>query len=600
MRDTARKIIYVAGGEELGRYLALTVLMIGAALLEALGIGIIIPFLGAVSDPEAILANAHMVALQKRSGVALDTHALVLLSGLAMIAVFLIKNLLIFLTSRFQGSVLHGQRAQLSRKLFSHYLRLPYSLHLQKNMAKLIHVTTGVSTNFATSFMASLLMLLAETLVSVAVMTLLFLANPLATLLATAFFLTGAGLYMAWGRVRLVKVGADMDNAAVHLNKCVIEGLSSLKETRVLDCEHYFLARYDHLANQYRQSAVRMHVLGQAPRLVIESLFVAALVGAVLGLLAAGANLKTLIPLMALFGMAFFRLLPSFNRIITSFTTARMNLVSLELLYQELKEAEHDGPALPVADADAVPLRFESSLRLADVSYSYPGETKRALNAISLEVGKGEVIGLIGKSGAGKTTLVDVILGLLPPQEGDILVDGAPVLHKLQQWHTLVGYIPQSIYLIDDTMRRNIAFGVEDDRIDEAAMNAALAAAQLADFVKTLPAGLDTVVGDRGVRLSGGQRQRIGIARALYRDPQILVLDEATSALDVETETGVSDAIHALGGQKTLIIIAHRLSTVKDCDRLLLIADGRIVDSGRYEELNERNPWFRHINELIA
>jgi ATP-binding cassette subfamily C protein len=306
---------------------------------------------------------------------------------------------------------------------------------------------------------------------------------------------------------------------------------------------------------------------------------------------------------MALFGMAFLRMLPCFNRILAAFTGARVHLVALNTLFAELDETRR--LALPASPDVAAPgtaprLGLEKALNLDSVSYSYPGQSVKALNGVSLEIRKGEVVGLIGKSGAGKTTLVDVILGLLQPQEGAVLSDNTPVAGRQGEWRRLVGYIPQSIYLTDDTIRRNIAFGIEDGDIDEAAVRRALSAARLAELVDGLKAGLDTTVGDRGVRLSGGQRQRVGIARALYRDPQLLVLDEATSALDVETESDVNEAIRGLGRSKTLIVIAHRLTTVKNCDRLYLIDDGKVADAGTYADLAERNAWFRRINEVLT
>jgi ATP-binding cassette subfamily C protein len=238
-------------------------------------------------------------------------------------------------------------------------------------------------------------------------------------------------------------------------------------------------------------------------------------------------------------------------------------------------------------------------LTLKRIRYFYSGETARTLDGVTLTIHKGEIVGLVGRSGAGKTTLVDVILGLLEPQEGDIRVDGVSVLGRQAEWRRLIGYIPQSIYLTDDTIRRNVAFGMEDSEIRDEPVRGALKAAQLEEFVSSLPRGLDTVVGDRGTRLSGGQRQRIGIARALYRDPELLVLDEATSALDVETEAAVNEAVRQLAKSKTIVVIAHRLSTVSNCDRLFLIDGGKVADSGTYAELRARNAWFRRINDLI-
>ena len=600
MGTTVGKIIAVAGRDQLPKYGALAALMLIAALLEALGIGAVIPLLGAVSQPETVLANEPVRRLLQAFGAAIDAQRLVLLAGATMILVFALKGALLLVSTWLQGKILHEQRAKLSRVLFSHYLHLPYGLFLGKNVAHLMHVVAGVSTNFATVFMASVMALVAEILVCLTIVGLLVLVSPTVTGIAAAFMLVVGGAYVGWSRRGLASTGREQHAAALGLNKSMMEGLGSLKETRVLGAEEYFLRKFDDLAQRYMRHSARLYIFNHAPRLVAETLFVLIVVGAVMALSAAGRDLKPDLPLMALFGMAFLRLLPCFNRMLVAFTGARVHLVALNTLFTELDETRRLAPA-PVAAAGAMPaLKLERALQLEGVSYSYPDQPSRALHGVSLEIRRGETVGLVGKSGAGKTTLVDVILGLLQPQEGAVLCDGAPIAGRQHEWRGLVGYIPQSIYLTDDSIRRNIAFGIEDRDIDEHAVRRALTAAQLEEFVGSLPAGLDTVVGDRGVRLSGGQRQRIGIARALYRDPQLLVLDEATSALDAETESGVNEAIRQLGKSKTLIIIAHRHTTVRNCGRLYLIDEGRIADAGAYDELASRNARFRAGNEILA
>lgn len=600
MRTTAHKIIVVTGREQLSGYALLVVVMVLAASLEAIGIGAVLPFLGAISQPEVVLANDHVRRVFALLGQSPDSLTLVLVAGAAMIFAIIAKNLLMFVATWLQGHILFRERAVISRRLFAHYLALPYGLHLKKNMASLIHAVSGVATSFATVYMASLLMIAAELLVCAAIAVLLLIANPTMTLLAAVFTLGIGVLYATITRGHAARLGVEQNRLAVALNKCLIEGLSALKETRIFGAAPHFLRRYDLLAREYTRASVHMHVLAQAPRLAVESLFIIAIVGAVMYLAATGRDLKAIIPTFVLFGMAFLRILPSYNRILTSLTSARINKSALNILHDELIETLAQPGALPSPAPSGNSFSFEHELRLAGIAYAYPGESKRALDRIDLTVRKGEIVGLVGKSGAGKTTLVDLILGLLEAEEGDVLVDGESVTGRHGVWRKLVGYIPQTIYLMDDTLRHNIAFGIDDDAIDEAALQRAIAAAQLEDFVRNLPGGLETIVGDRGVRLSGGQRQRVGIARALYRDPPILVLDEATSALDVETESAVTEAIHALGHSKTLIIIAHRLTTVKDCDRLYLIENGSVADSGTYTELNERNPWFKHINEVLS
>ena len=604
MLATARKIVAVTGEDQGRKYLALTLLMLLTALLEALGIGAVLPFLGAVSRPDEVLNNSRVREALEFLHISAEPVELVLTAGAAMILVFALKAVLVLLSTWLQGRLLHQQRARLSRTLFAHYMHLPYGLYLRKNVAHLIHVIAGVTANFATVFMASVIQLIAELLVCFTIIALLVLVSPTITGIAATFMIVLGGGYVLWSKARLTRVGNEQHGAILGLNKSVMEGLGSLKETRVLGAESYFLRRFDQLAQKYMRYSTQLYVLNNAPRLVAELLFIVVVVGAVMILSVVGRDLKSDFPVMALFGMAFVRLLPSFNRILSAFTSARVNAVALNILYEELNETRRLAlpPSAAVAPKGGMAprLTLNRSLQLRDVSYSYPNEQTKALDGVSLEIRGGAIVGLIGKSGAGKTTLVDVLLGLLRPQAGDILADGISLLDRREEWRRLIGYIPQSIYLTDDTIRRNVAFGLEDKDIDEAAVRRSMAAAQLTEFVDGLKQGLETTVGDRGVRLSGGQRQRIGIARALYRDPQLLVLDEATSALDVETESAVNEAIRRLSKSKTLIVIAHRLSTIRDCDRLYLIDDGKVVDQGTYAELSERNVWFRRINEILA
>ena len=602
MPTLLRKIASVVGRDQLPGYFLLAGLMIGSALLEAVGIGAVLPFLAAMSQPEVLLQNPNVQRVLESFNVSSDPEHLVQTAGFAIIAIFSLKGVLGLFSAWLQGRILYRQRAMLSRSLFSHYLYLPYHLLLRKNMAHVIHVIAGVTSNFSTVLMAALMLLFAEAMVCTTIIALLFLVSPTVTGVAI-LFLGGLGFgYMRWSKRKLTRIGNEQHAATLGLNKGVMEGLGSLKETRVLGAEAFFLRRFDLLASKFMQYSVQLQVLNQAPRLIAETLFVIALAAAVMLTAAFGGNLKSNVPLMALFGLAFVRLLPSFNRMLSAYNNARVTAVSLHVLSGELGEAQRLAATLPreQTGAPATPaLRLQSQLQLKGVCYAYPGESANVLDDVSLTIRKGEVVGFVGRSGAGKTTLVDVILGFLEPQRGEVLVDGESVLDCPERWRSLLGYIPQTIYLTDDSIRHNIAFGLEDGEIEESRLNAAVEAAQLGEFIATLPRGLATVVGDRGARLSGGQRQRIGIARALYRDPELLVLDEATSALDVETETAVNEAIRRLAKTKTVLVIAHRLSTVSNCDRLFLIEAGRVADSGTYAELLQRNAWFRRINDLV-
>ena len=604
MPELLKRIHFVAGPVQVRRYLLLLVLMLLVAILEAFGVGAVLPFIAALSAPEKLLGNGYVRRIAEPLGLAGDPGTLVPLLGAVVIVIFISRGILTVISTWVQARVLHGHRAWLSRMLFARYLTMPYQLYLSKNTAHVLHIISGVTAAFATSFMPALLLLISEALVCAAIIALLFIISPEITAAAVLFLVLVGGSYFAFAKARLSYIGRSQNEATKALNKNVIEGLGSIKETHVFGAEQYFLSRFDRLAKTYMHQSVGLNVMNNSPRPIAEMLFVTIILGIVVLFAVNGHNFETQLPLLILFGVAFLRLLPSFNRIVSSYGVFRVQHVTLDVLYAEMTEMQHaalrpGGDTTKPAESRQ-PLTFNHALEVVDLSYFYPGEVKAALDGVSIRVQKGEVVGLVGRSGSGKTTLVDVILGLLQPQAGDIRVDGASILQRHHAWQGAIGYIPQSIYLTDDTIRRNIAFGVEDDDIDPRRLSEALEAAQLSAFVKSLPAGLDTVVGDRGVRLSGGQRQRIGIARALYHDPEILILDEATSALDIETESAVADALAAVLSNKTLIVIAHRLSTVRNCDRLYVIERGRVTDSGTYDELRERNGWFRQINDLLV
>ena len=332
------------------------------------------------------------------------------------------------------------------------------------------------------------------------------------------------------------------------------------------------------------------------PRYVVEAVIISFLIiFAFLFVTFNEGNTQNLTSIFGIFAIASIRLLPATGNTIGCISVIRYNIHSLDSLYSELKEAEKNEAensdlSLPHLEKHQLAkLNFQQQISLENLVYKYPNAETNALNNINLTIAKGDSIGLIGKSGSGKTTLVDVLMGLLSPQSGDISVDGVSVLDKIRAWQNLIGYVPQSIFLIDDTLERNIAFGVPDNQIDRQRVEKAIAAAQLTEVVERLPMGLNTAVGERGVLLSGGQRQRVGIARALYHEKEILVFDEATAALDNETENLITDATKALSGSKTIIIIAHRLSTIEHCDLIYQLANGHILKSGNYQEGRSRS-----------
>jgi ABC-type multidrug transport system fused ATPase/permease subunit len=494
---------------------------------------------------------------------------------LGLVGVYLFKNLYLAFLAWWQTRFAFGVQAQLSQRLFTTYLRQPYTFHLQRNSAQLIRNVTAEVSLFTSNALLPGMLLLTEILVLLGISILLLLVEPLGALIvvlvlggaAWGFYRSTRARISQWGKERQYHDGQRLQ----HLQ----QGLGGAKDVKLLGRESDFLVQYRVHNTQSARVGRFQSTLQQLPRLWLELLAVTGLALLVLSMLAQGREMTSIVPTLGLFAAAAFRLMPSVNRILTAVQSLRYGLPVINILREELKltAPEPDG----LRSNNAV---FRNEIRLTNITFTYSGAHAPALNNLSIRIQKGESVGFIGASGSGKSTLVDVILGLLTPNVGHVEVDGKDIEENLRSWQDQIGYVSQSIFLTDDTLRRNVAFGLPSEQIDDAAVQRAIKAAQLDEFVTILPDGLETMVGERGIRLSGGQRQRIGIARALYHDPVVLVLDEATSALDAATERGVMQAVTALQGNKTIIIVAHRLSTVEHCHRLYRLEQGRVDAEG--------------------
>lgn len=588
------KFLYVFAGHHRQLILLVGVFLL-TSILEAFGIGLIGPFLSLAGDPQAVIQGNGVFAWAYQALGFKSIGSLVVWFGAFIIFIFLIKGAVYFLSKRYSYKVLFDQRAAVQKRLFNTYLLAPYDFHLSRNTADYINKITNETQRFG--FMVSLpmvesvshIIVVLTLLVLMARTNILLLFVSLASLLP-AFFVFSFLLKRVkeWGRLSTL--------AREETIKAVNHGLGGIKETRVFGCEEYFRKGLEEHVHQ----EARMEILFQSaqfvPRTMIETLLVIAIVGFVcVSQLLLGQDFQAAISSMGVFAVASLRLIPAASNLADCVGKLRNSSHTLDIMYLDLKEIDNnefskqENRLLPTGsthDSKAAPrLKYSDKLTITNVSYQYPGASKPSLTDISMEVKRGESIGLIGQSGAGKTTLVDVILSLLIPQGGDIAVDGQSIYGNLSNWRNLVGYIPQSIFLTDETIEKNIAFGVPRSEIDQGRLWYAIKTAQLEELIQDLPNGVDTAVGERGIRLSGGQRQRIGIARALYHQREILVLDEATSALDNETEQLISNSIRALAGSKTFIIIAHRLSTVEHCDRIYVLDKGTVARSGTYADV---------------
>jgi ABC-type multidrug transport system fused ATPase/permease subunit len=554
----------------------LLLLMFVGMLLETLGVGLIIPALALMTQADLARRYPSLAPLLRMLGNPDRAH-LVVVGMLALVVVYAVKaaflTFLVWRQTRFVGRV----QAELSQRLFATYLHQPYSFHLLRNSAELIQNVVGEVTQFSRVCLLAGLNLLTELFIVLGISLLLLVVAPVGAIAVAAVFGLPVWLFHQLTTRHLLRWGTARQHHEQLQMQLLQQGLGGVKELLLFGREASCLDAYQRHNISSTKAISRHQLLQQLPRLGLELLAVCALAGLVIVMLASGRPIESLLPILGLFAAAAFRLLPSANRMINAIQTIRYALPAVKVIHNELmfsRAAVHP-PAPSASD-----IRFRDALTLESVSFQYPGRSDAALREIDIRIPRGSCVGFIGGSGAGKSTLIDVILGLHTPTTGSVCADGVDIQNNLRGWQTLVGYVPQTIFLMDDTLRRNVGFGLADSEIDDEAVTRAICAAQLDEFVASLPAGLETMVGERGVRLSGGQLQRIGIARALYHDPEVLVLDEATSSLDTATERGVMAAVRSLRGHKTLIIVAHRLSTVEHCDWLYRLEAGQIVEGG--------------------
>jgi ABC-type multidrug transport system fused ATPase/permease subunit len=542
-------------------------------VFETLGVGLIVPVLALLTQP----GYTERLPLLKSLLVLLgnpDRTQLVAGAVLGLTAVFLLKNLFLAFVTWKQMRFAFAVQAQLSQHLFTVYLRQPYTFHLQRNSAGLLRNITGEVSLLTNSAILPGLLLMSESLVLVGLCLLLLIVEPVGAVVIFSVLGVSAWGFYRVARSRITRWGEARQHHETMAVQHLQQGLGGAKDVKILGREAEFLKQY-RVHNERGALAARLQMtLLQFPRLWLEVLAVVGLSVLVLVMLLQGRAMESVLPTLGLFAATAFRVMPSVNRALGAAQSLRYGLPVIDTLYVE---ANLSAP-VPLRSLGAT--AFEESIELRDVTFTYQGAHVAALANLSLKINRGESVGFIGTSGAGKSTLVDLLLGLVAPVAGEVLVDGRNINSQLRDWQDQIGYVPQTIFLTDDTLKRNIAFGLPDDQIDDVSLRKAMRAAQLDTFLTSLPLGVDTIVGERGVRLSGGQRQRIGIARALYHDPPVLVLDEATSSLDTATERGVMEAVAALHGDKTIVIVAHRFSTVEHCDRLYRLEFGRLADSG--------------------
>ena len=574
------KLAYIFDKRDKWKIVLLLIAVVIGSFLELLGVTVFMPFINIISDQTAIQKTWYLKIIYDGFGFSSPKQFLVALT-IGIIGIYVIKNVYLILEKNFIFRFSYNTQMRLSTRLLDTYMKEPYTFHLNKNIATLQRSLHEDTSRFMQVILYSL-ELVAELAVCLVLVTYLMIVSKSITIIVLGMLVLCVGVFTLTTRKYSRKLGQDNQGYQGKIFQWMNQSLGGIKEIKILEREDYFTDEFQKYYRKYAKGLQIARTISILPKYLVEAVSMTGiLVAIVVKLLFGEADMTYYLPQLTVFAVAAMRLMPSVGRINEHTTNMLYALPSVELVYHDLTEIEDyiEQQNQEVKED----WTLQNSIRVQDVTYYYPDTEEPVINGANLTIEKGKTVAFIGSSGAGKTTMVDIILGLLVPQQGVVMADNINIHEKPKTFHAQVGYIPQVIYLSDDTIRNNIAFGVNEKEIDEKAVLAAMEKAQLTEFVENLPHGLDTIVGDRGVRLSGGQRQRIGIARALYHDPEILVLDEATSALDNETESAVMEAIDKLQGTKTMIIIAHRLTTIRNVDVIYEVGNGKVTEKTKEE-----------------
>ena len=544
--------------------------------LDFFGISLILPFVTVLTNTEQI-SNAGwyrwISGLLGRS----DPTSVLLCLTLGMMALYILKNIYALFLTNIRVRFLSRQQIHFGTRMLECYMHKPYTFHLQRNTAEIVrNVHTDVNGAFAV--ISSLFTIVSDVLIITALVVFLLTVETELTLAVLVGLAFCSALYFLVVRKKIRTAGAHNREYGAKMVQAIQQAMGGIKEVKIMEREPYFSQVYHVAGTEFIERRRRYTLLAAVPSRLLETVCMCSIFGLISLKILRGDDLSAILPSLSAFAVAAIRLLPRANNINNHINSLLYQMPSLDALYEDLRESdrmEEERRRQPLQNANYT----NGDIHLENISYTYPETDTPVLRNVNLHIPKGCSVGIVGVTGAGKTTLMDVILGLLSPEEGRVCYGSEDIRKNPTQWHRKIGYIPQNIYMTDDSIRKNVALGVPDEEIDEDAVWRALENAQLADFVRGLKNGLDTVIGELGMRISGGQRQRIGIARALYRDPEILFFDEATSALDNETEQAVMDAIHTLGNSKTMLIVAHRLSTIAACDKIFRVENGTVEET---------------------
>ena len=560
-------------------------LMVIGALCETFGIALIMPLISLMGDVDYLSNYPRASELFLCLGIDEHTQLVVVLTVILLVF-FFVKNFFLGFIYKVQIRFSTNLHIYYINKMLEYYLVKPYEYFLKINPSVIQRNILVCSQNVFIYTLISIFQLLTETITSIMIVVMLIIIDPLVSITLSVIMIGVLYLLAKSFRKNISIAGTNLNNSTEILHKWVNQSIGAIKETKVLRRENFFLSNFKKANLIWSSSISSYQFISQLPRLIIESISVLGILGLILFKIAIGENVSTIVSLMAVLALSAFRLMPSANRILSTYNTIKFQLPNLDAIYDDLVKIKEHGEykqKSQIINDTYQRFHFRHKITVRALKYSYPStesdshKNKIILNGVDFEIPKGKFVGIIGQSGTGKTTFIDILLGLLSPVSGHIYVDEKDIQSNIRGWQANISYVPQTIYLIDGTIKENIALGYNSEDIDDNRIKLVLEQSDLLDFISTLPNGINTSVGDRGVRLSGGQKQRIGIARALYTNPEVLILDEATSALDNNTELRIMKSILKLKGKITIIAIAHRLSSLAECDFMIKFDNGNSV-----------------------
>ncbi|MBO5472325.1 MAG: ABC transporter ATP-binding protein [Lachnospiraceae bacterium] len=587
LKDVFDKLRYILNKRQKKLAAVVFVMTIAGAALETLGVSIIVPLVQSFLAADELLQNKFVKPIAEFLHITTAVQLIVWIS-VAVIITYILKNAYMVLLSYVRVKFASKVKRELSVKMMHSYMEREYAYFLGVNTEDVLR-GIGYDVSGVHEVLIQMFRIMAESLTAFCICVYIFYTDTVMAVGVVAVMGISLSALILIFRKKMKKVGDYYRKCTVEVNKYLHESFQGIKDVLIFHKEDYFVKSYETSFSNQQRAEVMKTIATESPAYLIEAVCVTGLIMVVGAKVVFGSDAASFVPQLAAFAIAAFRILPSIGKISAGFNQLIYACPALNAAYNNLREVVNFKKETRVQPQTygnpEEKINFTKEIEIKNIFWQYPNADKIVIENLSLTIPKGKSVAFIGQSGAGKSTLADILLGLLVPREGDVLIDGVSIYQEMDSWKKTVGYVPQAVFLTDDTIRNNIAFGIEEKDIDDTKVQRAIEQAQLADTIAELPHGLDTILGERGIRFSGGQKQRVAIARALYNDPDILILDEATAALDNNTENAVMEAIDALHGYKTLVIIAHRLTTIRNCDEIYEIGDGKAVRRSKEEIL---------------